>query len=89
MAMDFAEAWQKASKVEGWLSQGQGRVLFDGARGVSAPNRIVEIGSHLGRSTILLALASSPDVRVTAIDPYIERGVHSPTQQLAAIVART
>jgi predicted O-methyltransferase YrrM len=73
MAADFAEAWQKASKVDGWLSESQGRVLFDSARGVSAPNRIVEIGSHLGRSTILLALAASPDVRVTAIDPFDDR----------------
>ena len=67
---DFAEAWQKASKVIGWLSEDQGRVLFDSARKVSRPNRIVEIGSHLGRSTILLAFAANTGVRVAAIDPF-------------------
>jgi predicted O-methyltransferase YrrM len=70
MAADFAEAWRKASEIEGWLSEGQGRALFNSARRVRAPNHIVEIGSHLGRSTILLALAANPNVRVFAIDPF-------------------
>jgi predicted O-methyltransferase YrrM len=37
---------------------------------VSAPGRIVEIGSFRGRSTIVLRDAAAPDVEVVAIDPH-------------------
>lgn len=64
--LGFDEAWSHADRVDGWLTAAQARTLYDAARAV-APGRVVEIGSHLGRSTIMLA-ASGADV--TAVDPF-------------------
>lgn len=67
---DFTGAWRAVSLIDGWLSESQGRALFEAARQVEAPNWIVEIGSHLGRSTVILALAARPGVKVHAVDPF-------------------
>ena len=64
--LDFDAAWSVASTVDGWLTEAQARTLYDTARAV-APGRVVEIGSHLGRSTIVLAASGAP---VTAVDPF-------------------
>jgi predicted O-methyltransferase YrrM len=65
-AVDFEQAWRHASRVAGWLTEDQARVLHTAARSV-APGRVVEIGSHLGRSTIVLATSGAA---VTAVDPF-------------------
>jgi predicted O-methyltransferase YrrM len=59
-----------AAHVDGWMSEGQGRMLFDAARRCPEGGRIVEIGSFRGRSTIVLAMAAAPGVEVVAIDPH-------------------
>lgn len=64
--LPFEEAWQVAGTVDGWLTEAQARDLYDAASAV-APGRVVEIGSHLGRSTIVLAATGAA---VTAIDPF-------------------
>jgi predicted O-methyltransferase YrrM len=56
--------------IEGWLSDGQVRRLFEAARTVPAGGRIVEIGSFRGRSTVVLGLAAAPGVEIVAIDPH-------------------
>jgi predicted O-methyltransferase YrrM len=66
----FESAWAAVADVDGWMTEGQGRALFDAARACPAGGTIVEIGSFQGRSTIVLALAASPDVDVVAIDPH-------------------
>lgn len=66
----FADAWAAVAQVEGWLTEGQARALFESASGCPAGGRIVEIGSYQGRSTIVLALGSDPSVEVVAIDPH-------------------
>lgn len=66
----FADAWTAVAEVEGWLTEGQARALFEAASGCPAGGRIVEIGSYQGRSTIVLALGSDPSVEVVAIDPH-------------------
>lgn len=66
----FADAWAAVAEVEGWMTEGQGRALFDAAAACPAGGRIVEIGSFQGRSTIVLAMASDPAVEVVAIDPH-------------------
>jgi hypothetical protein len=63
---DFASAWQHASGVDGWLTEEQASMLHAQACAV-APATVVEIGSHLGRSTIVLA---SSGACVVAIDPF-------------------
>jgi predicted O-methyltransferase YrrM len=66
----FEEAWQEIQSIGGWLTDDQARTLYDVARRVDPSEAIVEIGSHHGRSTVVLATAKHPDVRLLAIDPY-------------------
>jgi predicted O-methyltransferase YrrM len=67
---DFDAALAAIAGVDGWLSEGQARRLWDAARLTRAPARIVEIGSFRGRSTIVLRLAADEEVEVVAIDPH-------------------
>ncbi len=64
------EAWAIAEKIDGWMSEDQGRRLFAAPPRCPAGGRIVEIGSFRGRSTVVLASAAPPDVEVVAIDPH-------------------
>jgi MMP 1-O-methyltransferase len=64
-------ARQQAVDVEGWLSDRQGRALFDAAARATGGGVIVEIGSWKGRSTTWLASgARLAGQRVYAIDPH-------------------
>ncbi len=57
--------------IEGWLSEGQGRALYDAAAATTGQGAIVEIGSWKGRSTAWLAAgAARAGQRVYAIDPH-------------------
>jgi predicted O-methyltransferase YrrM len=66
----FDEAISRVRGVEGWLTDGQARCLWDAASAVQPGGRIVEIGSFRGRSTIVLATARSDGVELVAIDPH-------------------
>lgn len=68
MAVEAALA--RIEGVEGWLSDGQARRLYDAARTLPAAGRIVEIGSYRGRSAIVFAHAAPDGVEVVAIDPH-------------------
>lgn len=70
VAADFAAAWELSSNVEGWMTREQGLALFRAAGAAAPGTRIVEIGSHHGRSTILLAKGAGEGVSVLAVDPY-------------------
>jgi hypothetical protein len=65
---DFEAAFAVADRIGGWLTREQARVLWDEAHRVAPAGLIVEIGSHQGRSTVLLAAAGAP---VVAIDPFV------------------
>jgi hypothetical protein len=67
---DFSSALEAVSGVEGWMSSGQARRLWDLGSAVQSGGQIVEIGSFRGRSAIVLALASSGRASVVAIDPH-------------------
>ncbi len=54
--------------IGGWLKPAQARMLWDCAVAVPSGGLIVEIGSHQGRSTVVLAAAQA---RVVAIDPFV------------------
>lgn len=70
---DFEQAWIAAADVPGWLTRDQGRALWTAARAVPAGATIVEIGSHQGRSTIVLGRSAlDTDATVVAIDPFVE-----------------
>jgi hypothetical protein len=63
----FDEALEAVSGVEGWMSDGQARRLWECARAVPPGGQVVEIGSFRGRSAIVLARAGAS---VVAIDPH-------------------
>ena len=64
-------ARERAAGVDGWLSEAQGRALFDAAAATTGRGAIVEIGSWKGRSTTWLAAgARLAGQRVHAIDPH-------------------
>lgn len=67
---DFDQLWPRASAVGGWLAEGQARALFRAACLVPDGRWIVEIGSHHGRSTVFLATAKAPGVKMLAVDPF-------------------
>jgi SAM-dependent methyltransferase len=65
--VSFEEALAAVDGVEGWLSEGQARRLWECALAVPPGGRVVEIGSFRGRSAIVLARAGA---QVIAIDPH-------------------
>jgi len=67
--VSFETALAAVDGVEGWLSEGQARRLFERAAAVPPAGRIVEIGSYRGRSAIVMARAAA-GAEVVAIDPH-------------------
>lgn len=61
---------QTVEAVEGWLTPTQAGELYHAAARTRPGERIVEIGSFRGRSTIVLASAAPEGVDVIAIDPH-------------------
>jgi predicted O-methyltransferase YrrM len=57
--------------VEGWLTPAQAQALAAAARRAAPGERIVEIGSFRGKSTIALASAAGDGVEIVAIDPHL------------------
>jgi predicted O-methyltransferase YrrM len=66
----FEQAWALAEPVEGWMTQGQGQLLWRHAAALSPGDRVVEIGSYRGRSMIVLASAVPDGVELVAVDPH-------------------
>lgn len=64
----FDSVLAATSGIGGWLTAAQARLLWDQAVTVPADGVIVEIGSHQGRSTVVLA---SGRAQVVAIDPFV------------------
>jgi predicted O-methyltransferase YrrM len=68
----FAAALSAAEPIEGFTTPGELSLLYHLALHAPAQGRIVEIGSYLGRSTVVLARASA-DIGgppVVAVDPH-------------------
>jgi hypothetical protein len=69
----FDSAWAIAEQIPGWLTRAQAEMLWQAARRLAPGDHIVEIGSHQGRSTVVLGRAAQAvGARVTAIDPFVE-----------------
>jgi predicted O-methyltransferase YrrM len=66
----FSEAWALADGVDGWLLEAQGRALFEAAQRTTPGTAAVEIGSHHGKSAILIAKGLPDGVSLTAVDPF-------------------
>jgi Methyltransferase domain len=69
----FDDIWTVADKVPGWLTEGQARLLWEEAVSVPGPATFLEIGSHHGRSTVVLGEAARhTGSQVVAVDPFVE-----------------
>jgi len=66
VAIDFADAWALADRIDGWLTECEGHALFEAAMQTPEDGVIVEVGSYKGRSLTLLAETGR---RVIAVDP--------------------
>ena len=66
----FSSTFASIADVDGWMTEGQARRLWDRASVLRPGARIVEIGSYHGRSAIVLATAAPEGVEVVAIDPH-------------------
>jgi hypothetical protein len=66
----FGEVFRSIADVQGWMTEGQARRLWDRAGELRSGDRVVEIGSYHGRSAIVLASAAPPGVQVICIDPH-------------------
>ena len=69
-ASKFTAVWSQITEIQGWLTEGQARMLFAAASRAVAGDTIVEIGSFRGRSTIVLASAAPVGAHVVAIEPH-------------------
>ena len=70
MSTTFAEAWRLAETVDGWLLPEQGQALFEAAQKVQPGTAAVEIGSHRGKSAVIIAKGLPEGVSLTAVDPF-------------------
>jgi hypothetical protein len=68
---------QQMQRVEGWLEEDEADLLLaataEALRSLPAPQAVVEVGSYLGRSTIVLGSvvkAIAPQAFVYAVDPH-------------------
>lgn len=69
----FQAIWGAASAIPGWLTEDQARLLFDSVLQLREEPVVVEIGSHQGKSTLILAAAArARDGRVIAVDPFVD-----------------
>ena len=69
----FEATWDVASTISGWLTEEQARLLYDTALDLSEHPLVVEIGSHQGKSTVVLASAARAlQGQVVAVDPFVE-----------------
>ena len=70
---EFAAAWEMAQRIPGWLKVGQARMLFDAVLALPPGARALEIGSHQGRSTVVLALAlAARGGSLVCVDPFVD-----------------
>ena len=69
-ATSFPDTFASIADVDGWMTEGQARRLWDRAAALPPGATIVEIGSYHGRSAIVLAAAAPAGVEVVAIDPH-------------------
>lgn len=69
----FDDAWRRCDEIPGWLKKGQAQMLYDEAMALPAGGMVLEIGSHQGRSTVVLGTAARQrSGTVLAVDPFVD-----------------
>lgn len=67
---DFEDVFAIVAGLPGWLTRAQAAVLWDAAGKVGQGGRAVEVGSHHGKSAIVLAAGLPPGGTLVAVDPF-------------------
>jgi len=71
--VDFDHVWESVADVPGWLTEGQARFLWDAVLRLEPGATVLEIGSHQGRSTVILGHAArAVGARVIAVDAFVD-----------------
>ncbi len=69
----FTEIWKYADGVPGWLTREQALLLHEEASQLRPGSLALEIGSHQGRSTVVLAHAvRARQSSMVALDPFVD-----------------
>jgi hypothetical protein len=69
----FDGLWPTVDAIPGWLTRDQARLLHDEAVAAGPGATLLEIGSHQGRSTVVLgSVARAAGGTVVAVDPFVE-----------------
>ena len=78
MANDVEKVRRLTIEIDGWLSDSEGELLYELAKGVPSGQAIVEIGSWEGKSTVWLAKGTEAGQRnkVYSIDPHSGSKAH-------------
>ena len=76
--MNIEETKKIADKADGWLTDKEGKILYDLAKNCKGNGVIVEIGSWKGKSTIWIGNGSKSGngVKIYAIDPHTGSSEH-------------
>lgn len=72
MTDGFEAVFARTEPIPGWLTREQAEILYDAACAVPTGGIAVEIGSHQGRSAIVVAAGLPLGARLVAIDPFPE-----------------
>jgi len=71
--VDFDHVWASVADVPGWLTEGQARLLWDAVCRLEPGATVLEIGSHQGRSTVILGQAArTVGAKVIAVDAFVD-----------------
>jgi len=72
MNQEIGEIKKITSKIEGWLTDKEGELLYNLAKNCKGHGVIIEIGSWKGKSTVWLGKGSQAgkNIKVYAIDPH-------------------
>jgi len=69
----FDEVWAVADRIPGWMTKAQAELLDEQSRSLPDGSAVLEIGSHQGRSTVVLGrVMGAKGGRVYAVDPFID-----------------
>ncbi|WP_197022358.1 class I SAM-dependent methyltransferase [Candidatus Blastococcus massiliensis] len=69
----FDEVWAVADRIPGWMTKAQAEMLDEQARRLPDGSAVLEIGSHQGRSTVMIGrVMQAKGGRVYAVDPFID-----------------
>jgi hypothetical protein len=71
--LSFDNAWRVAHDIPGWLTREQAHLLYEEAKAAGPRATLLEIGSHQGRSTVVLGIVARQESgQVVAVDPFVE-----------------